>query len=190
MRKPSSLARFSAIFLLLVLVLVHHVSTLVAAPTPESVYTPFLRCLTNHTNSSPQLSNIVFAPSNASFSSVLQSYIRNARFNTTQTPKPLLVVTPLQQSHVQGAVICAKTIGVQLKIKSGAHNFEGVSYVSHEPFIILDMFNLCNVTVDVQNEVTVVQAGATLGEVYYRIWEKSKVHGFPAGVCPSVGVGG
>nr|KYP52025.1 Reticuline oxidase-like protein [Cajanus cajan] len=55
---------------------------------------------------------------------------------------------------------------------------------------MLDMFNLRNITVDVQNEVSVVQVGATLGEVYYRIWEESNVHGFPAGVCPTVGVGG
>ncbi|PNY15967.1 reticuline oxidase-like protein [Trifolium pratense] len=52
------------------------------------------------------------------------------------------------------------------------------------------MFNFKNITVDIQNEVAVVQSGAILGEVYYRIWEKSKVHGFPAGVCATVGVGG
>ena len=34
------------------------------------------------------------------------------------------------------------------------------------------------------------QASATLGEVYYRIWDSSKVHGFPASVCPIVAVGG
>jgi len=52
------------------------------------------------------------------------------------------------------------------------------------------MFNLRAITVDTTNQVAVVQAGATLGELYYRIWEKSKVLGFPAGVCPTVGIGG
>ncbi|KAI4297146.1 hypothetical protein L6164_037049 [Bauhinia variegata] len=156
----------------------------------NSVYVSFLQCVTNHTNSPDQVSNIVFAQSNVSFSSVLRNYIRNARFNISSTPKPLIIVTPLQESHVQATVICAKAIGVQLKIRSGGHDYEGISYVFDEPFIILDMFNLRKIIVDIENEVAVVQVGATLGEVYYSIWEKSKVHGFPAGVCPTVGVGG
>ncbi|XP_061339385.1 berberine bridge enzyme-like 21 [Gastrolobium bilobum] len=186
MGKPTTLTNFSGIFFLLFLFLLH-VSALLASPTPESVYGPFLKCLTNYTKLSDQ---ILFAQTNPSFSSLLQAYIRNARFNTTTTPKPLIIVTPLEHSHVQGAVICTKSIGIQLKIRSGGHDFEGISYVSNQPFIILDMFHLRNISVDIQSEVAVVQAGATLGEVYYRIWEKSKVHGFPSGVCPTVGVGG
>ncbi|XP_014519074.1 berberine bridge enzyme-like 21 [Vigna radiata var. radiata] len=184
MAKPC-LAYFSAAFLLLL------VFTFSSAQTSDSsIYDSFLRCLTQRTNSSTQLSDIVFAQTNPSFPTVLQNYIRNARFNTSQTRKPLLIVTPLRESHVQGAVICAKSVKVQLKIRSGGHDYEGISYISDEPFIILDLFNLRAITVDIKNEVAVVQAGATLGEVYYRIWEKSKVHGFPAGVCPTVGVGG
>ncbi|MCI09782.1 reticuline oxidase-like protein, partial [Trifolium medium] len=40
------------------------------------------------------------------------------------------------------------------------------------------------------NETAWIQTGAQLGEVYYRINKKSEIHGFPAGVCPTVGVGG
>ena len=174
-----------AVFFLLTL------STSLAAPSStSSLYDSFLRCLTQQTKSSTPLSNIVFAQINPSFPTVLQNYIRNARFNTSQTQKPLLIVTPLQESHVQGAVICAKAANVQIKIRSGGHDFEGLSYVSVEPFIVVDMFNLRAITVDTTNQVAVVQAGATLGELYYRIWEKSKVLGFPAGVCPTVGIGG
>ncbi|KAG4990288.1 Berberine bridge enzyme-like 21 [Glycine soja] len=184
MVKPNSLAYLSATFLLLT------VSTLVSAHS--SLHHTFLQCLTHHTkNCSTQLSDIVFANTNPKFPTVLQNYIRNARFNTSSTPKPLLIVTPLTESHVQAAVICAKTVNVQLKIRSGGHDYEGISYISKKhPFIVLDMFNLRKIKVDIKNEVAVVQAGAVMGEVYYRIWKKSKVHGFSAAVCPTVGVGG
>lgn len=52
------------------------------------------------------------------------------------------------------------------------------------------MFNFNSVDVDISGETAWVGAGATLGELYYGIWKKSDVHGFPAGVCPTVGVGG
>ncbi|MED6193623.1 hypothetical protein PIB30_021275 [Stylosanthes scabra] len=189
---PSSF--FVQTFLLLTLSLSAY-SFAFAAPSPSpsssSLYATFLQCLTQQTNSSStQLSTIVFDRTNASFSTVLQNYIRNARLNTSSTPKPLIIVTPLQESHVQATVLCANTIPIQIKIRSGGHDYEGISYISDEPFIILDMFNLRTVTVDIASETAVVQAGATLGELYYNIWKKSKIHGFPAGVCPTVGVGG
>ncbi|KAL2921045.1 Berberine bridge enzyme-like 8 [Bienertia sinuspersici] len=77
-----------------------------------------------------------------------------------------------------------------MKIRSGGHDYEGLSYVSNTPFFILDMFNLRSIQVNLEDETAWVQTGATLGEVFYNIAKKSKVHGFPAGVCPTVGVGG
>jgi len=77
-----------------------------------------------------------------------------------------------------------------MKIRSGGHDYEGLSYVSNVPFFIVDMFNFRSINVSIKDESAWVEVGATLGEVYYRIAEKSKVHGFNAGVCPTVGVGG
>ncbi|KAF2317914.1 hypothetical protein GH714_041236 [Hevea brasiliensis] len=160
------------------------------AARDDSVYESFLQCLESNTNPQDQISDLVYSQNNISYASVLRAYIRNARLNTSTTPKPLIIITPKQISHVQAAVICTKKVGYQLKIRSGGHDFEGISYISDVPFFVLDMFNLRSIEVDVKNETAWVQSGATLGEVYYRIWEKSKVHGFPAGVCPTVGVGG
>ncbi|KAJ7957274.1 Reticuline oxidase-like protein [Quillaja saponaria] len=183
MKKSSPLPSFPTPFLLLVSLLLHGSPSLA-----DSVNDNFVQCLTNQTKD--KVSNIVFSQTNASFTSVLQAYIRNARFNTSTIPKPSIIVTPLHESHVQATVICAKQIGIQIKIRSGGHDYEGISYISDIPFIILDMFNLRNITVDIESQTAWVQAGATLGELYYKIWEKSKVHGFPAGVGPTVGVGG
>ncbi|CAN4082362.1 unnamed protein product [Withania somnifera] len=55
---------------------------------------------------------------------------------------------------------------------------------------MLDMFHLRSISVNVNEQTAWVQAGATLGELYYNIWTKSNLLGFPAGVCPTVGVGG
>ncbi|KAK7368707.1 hypothetical protein VNO80_10735 [Phaseolus coccineus] len=173
-------------FLSLILLLLHLSNS---QPT-TSIYHTFLQCLQSHTNQPDHVSDILYAQNNASYTSVLRAFARNARFTSPSIQNPLLVLTPLSERHVQASVVCAKSIDVQLKIRSGGHDFEGVSYVSQGPFVILDMFNFQNVTVDVQNEIAVIQAGASLGQVYYRIWEKSKVHGFPAGACPTVGVGG
>lgn len=93
-------------------------------------------------------------------------------------------------SDVQATVICAKAHGLEIRIRSGGHDYEGLSYVSSLPFAILDMFNLRSISIDVANETAWVEAEATLGELYYAIANKSNVHGFPAGVCSTLGVGG
>ncbi|KAE8673435.1 Reticuline oxidase-like protein [Hibiscus syriacus] len=155
----------------------------------DPTYQSLLQCL-SQSIPSQNASAILFSNNNPSYASVLQAYIRNARFNTSETPKPTIIITPTEESHVSAAVTCSQKVGFQIKVRSGGHDYEGLSYVFGEPFFILDMFNLRSISIDISDESAWVQSGATLGELYYNIWESSNVHGFPGGVCPTVGVGG
>ncbi|CAO2813155.1 unnamed protein product [Amaranthus hypochondriacus] len=140
------------------------------------------------------ISSIIYTKENPNFPTILNSHIRNLRFITPSTPKPILVLTPNHASHIQASIQWAKKHNILIKIRSGGHDYEGLSYVSRnnqkQPFFLLDMFNLRNIEINIKNETAWVQTGATLGELFYEISKNSNVHGFPAGVCPSVGVGG
>ncbi|KAG5601729.1 hypothetical protein H5410_033099 [Solanum commersonii] len=143
----------------------------------------FIQCL-SHSNQT------YYTPNNSSFSSIIQFSIQNLRFNTTETPKPLVIVTPVSESEVQRVILCAKKTAMHVRVRSAGHDYEGLSYVSEVSFVIVDLINLRTINVDVNDKSAWVEAGSTIGELYYRIAEKSKTLGFPAGVCPTVGVGG
>ncbi|XP_010052550.2 berberine bridge enzyme-like 26 [Eucalyptus grandis] len=173
----------------------HHLAFLLlfAAPlvafdisTPEN----FLQCLSLHSRNASAISKLVYTPINSSYSSVLDITIQNLRFLTPSAPKPLFIVTPLNISHVQATIICSRQYKLQMRTRSGGHDYEGLSYLSEVPFVIVDMANFRSISVDAEDKTAWVQSGATVGELYYRIAEKSNTLGFPAGVCPTVGVGG
>ncbi|KAJ9680383.1 hypothetical protein PVL29_019647 [Vitis rotundifolia] len=149
----------------------------------------FLQCLSDYSPPFDPISEAIYTPQNSSFSDVLQSYIRNLRFMTLKTPKPLVIVAAKRESHVQATVMCAKTHGLEIRIRSGGHDYKGLSYVSSIPFVVFDLFNLWYISIDIANETGWVQAGISLGELYYGIAEKSNVHGFPVGLCPTLGTG-
>ncbi|CAI9089561.1 OLC1v1024152C1 [Oldenlandia corymbosa var. corymbosa] len=177
-------------FLLLGLILCFTSNTLFIASASDPYYDDFANCLTKNGVTSEQVTKILYSPTNPSFTSVLDAYVRNLRFNTSSVKKPSIIVTPFEVQQVQSTVLCTKQTGLQLKIRSGGHDYEGISYVSSTPFIILDMFNLRSIEFDLPSQTAWVQAGATLGELYYGISEQSKGLGFPAGVCSTVAVGG
>ncbi|KAL3739356.1 hypothetical protein ACJRO7_020723 [Eucalyptus globulus] len=158
----------------------------------STIQQTFFRCLSTNSMNSIPLSTY-YTPNNVtSFTSVLNSTANNLRYLLPTAPKPVIIFTPLCEAHVQAAVLCSRRFGLALRVRSGGHDYEAVSYVSQieSPFLVLDLARLRSIQVDIRRGTAWAQAGATTGEVYYRIAQQSRVHGFPMGLCSSLGVGG
>ncbi|CAN1251557.1 Berberine bridge enzyme-like 26 [Linum perenne] len=128
------------------------------------------------------VSQFTHLPTDSTYTAVLQSSIKNSRFNTTAASKPSIIVTPETVSHIQSTILCSKNHNFHLRIRSGGHDSEGLSYTSsrrqNHYFLLLDL------------QTAWVQAAVTTGELYYRLAEKSPTLAFPSGICPTVGLGG
>ncbi|XP_020270306.1 berberine bridge enzyme-like 22 [Asparagus officinalis] len=150
----------------------------------------FIDCFLQHL--SPDL---IYTSNSTSYESVLQSSAQNLRFLVSKTnQKPSIIVTADSTYDVSITIRCACTYGLQLRARSGGHDYEGMSYVSDDkerPFVVVDLAHYRSIDVDAKTRTAWVQAGATLGEVYYNVFIKSNgTLGFPAGQCPTVGAGG
>ncbi|XP_047965049.1 berberine bridge enzyme-like 23 [Salvia hispanica] len=151
----------------------------------------FIQCM----SSNPSLGYIkkfdfIHSRNSLSYRSLLQSAEQNPRWINSTTSEPELIITPYNAGEIRTAITCSKKHGFQLRIKSGGHDYEGLSYTCKTPYVLVDLVNLRSISIHLEDETAWVQTGATLGELYYNIAQKSKVHAFPAGLCPSVGVGG
>ncbi|XWS48424.1 hypothetical protein CRYUN_Cryun13aG0075400 [Craigia yunnanensis] len=158
--------------------------------TSAQIYESLLHCLSLHSQDSSSISKVIYTQNNSSYSSVLEFSMHNLRFSTPTTPKPWVIVTPFHASHIQATIYCSRKHGLQIRIRSGGHDFEGLSYISEVSFAIIDLINFRSVDIDVENKVAWVQSGAILGELYYRIAEKSNTLAFPGSICHTVGIGG
>ncbi|XP_073129310.1 tetrahydroberberine oxidase-like [Henckelia pumila] len=134
------------------------------------------------------ISDVIYTPNNSSYSSLLQSL--NERAASISKLRPVAIITPWVESEIQAAVQCSKKYGFQLRVRSGGHDFEGLSYISEIPFFIVDMRNMRSISIDDEEKTALIQVGATLGELYYTIAAKDRTLAFTIGVCPTVGVGG
>ncbi|URD98929.1 Berberine and berberine like [Musa troglodytarum] len=134
----------------------------------------FLRCFSSHVSPTANLSQLLYLADSPDYSSLLFSSIQNLRFASSETPKPLLIVAPADEFQVQASVICCRSHGLPIRARSGGHDYEGLSYRSEKSssFVLLDLEKLRSVTVDVEHGVAWVEAGATLGELYYKVAEK------------------
>jgi len=156
----------------------------------SSAQEKFLQCFSSRIQPSNPVSEVILTKNSSDYSSVLRSSIRNYRFLNTTIVKPQFIITPFDESHIQAAIVCAREYGMQIRVRSGGHDYEGLSFESYQEFVLVDLAKLSSIILDIENETAWIGAGASIGELYYKIADKSKVHGFPAGSCPTVGVGG
>ncbi|KAL7609739.1 tetrahydroberberine oxidase [Lactuca sativa] len=161
-------------------------ATLLSSPDSGNL----INCLQSHSNNVSAISQLIFTPVNASFLPIWQVAVQNTRFLKPSTPRPSVIVTPVEETLIQTSLYCAKKHGYEIRIRSGGHDWEGLSYTADVPFVMLDFTNMRSIDVDVAKRTAWVQAGATLGELYYKISRETDTLYFPAGVCPTVGVGG
>lgn len=178
--------RFSG--LLLKISLICSLSCIVLAHSDND---KFLQCLEYyHNSSSNPISEVVYTQKNSSYTSTLLFSIQNIRFVSLSMPKPSFIVTPLTESQIQAVVVCSKANGLQLRVRCGGHDYEGLSHSSKLPFIIIDLKNLTSIDIDGENRVAWVGGGVLLGNLSYEIAKASPNLAFPNGLCPTVGVGG
>uniref|UniRef100_A0A7C9DT39 Uncharacterized protein n=2 Tax=Opuntia streptacantha TaxID=393608 RepID=A0A7C9DT39_OPUST len=127
---------FSSMFFLLFLIIPNIVQV------SGSAIDNFLQCLPRYSNPSyPILSSVLYTREKTHLVSSLQFYVGRSRFNTTSShssaSKPLgTIVAALDVNYVQATLICARASGLQLKTVKG---FDGLSYASDVPLVILDV---------------------------------------------------
>ncbi|KAF6992316.1 hypothetical protein CFC21_009322 [Triticum aestivum] len=151
----------------------------------------FLGCL-----SADIPSGLIHTPATPAYSALLLSTARNLRYILPDTSKPLAIIAATEHAHVQTTVRCGRRHGVRVRVRSGGHDYEGLSYASvhlhkyNEPFAVLDLAALRAIHVDPARAEAWVESGATVGELYYAVGAASHSLGFPAGSCPTMGIGG
>ncbi|KAG5235889.1 FAD-binding domain-containing family protein [Salix suchowensis] len=159
---PPSFYIFSTVVVLLL-----SSSLIVSAPIKDR----FVQCLLKNSEFAIPTSSIYTPDNSSSFNAVLQSTAQNLRYLLPSVPKPAFIFTPLNEGHVQASVICCKQLGIHLRVRSGGHDYEGLSYASEieSPFIVVDLARLRAIQVNIGDNSAWVQA---------------------AGLCGSLGIGG
>ena len=184
--------RTTILHLVLTLCCILWVQNTPSLASTASAIDEFLGCL-----SADIPSGLIQTPATpSSYSALLLSTARNLRYVLPDTSKPLGIIAATEHAHAQTTVRCGRRHGVRVRVRSGGHDYEGLSYASvhlhnrNEPFAVLDLAALRAIHVDAARAEAWVESGATVGELYYAVGAASRSLGFPAGSCPTMGVGG
>ncbi|KAL3377420.1 hypothetical protein AABB24_003696, partial [Solanum stoloniferum] len=150
----------------------------------------FLHCISSQFSESNITGVLIYAPKSPAYSSIIEHAQKNPRWLNSSSAHPLLIIVPRKENELKPVILCSKMFDFQIRVLGGGHDYEGLSFRAESRFIMIDMSNLNEIDIDLEEEVAWIQTGATLGQLYYEIAKKSRVHAFPGGICYTTGSGG
>ncbi|MGO4294332.1 FAD-dependent oxidoreductase [Chitinophaga sp. RAB17] len=116
------------------------------------------------------------------------SDLADKRFNKRFTAKPEYIYLPTSTKEVVAAVQEAVDSKRRLVVRSGGHCLEG--FVTDPSVqVLIDMSLMADIRYDEKQSSFLVEAGATVGEMYRRLFLGWGVV-LPAGELPAIGIGG
>lgn len=118
------------------------------------------------------------------YAAALAFSVQNLRFVAACAHHgPAAVVVPASLAELRAAVLCAREAGLVVRLRSGGHSYEGLSYTTDDAggFVVIDLVALDRVRVHAGTCTAWVQSGATLGQVYHAVAASSKTLAFSAG---------
>lgn len=128
----------------------------------------------------PQLTGRIVLPGEPPYNTARQD------FNTFFNRFPLVIVFAQETQDVVNAVRWARYRDVPIRIRSGRHNYEGLSVV--DAGIVIDVSEMTQVEVDRKHGTATVQTGIRNFALYEALGSEGLV--VPSGVCATPGIAG
>lgn len=131
-------------------------------------------------NKEPELTGRIVLPKDPQYN------VARQEFNTFFNKFPLVIVFAQETKDVINAIRWARYRDVPIRMRSGRHNYEGLSVV--DAGIVIDVSEMKRVEVDRRCSTATVQTGLRDFELTEILGEQGLV--VPPGLCPTTGIAG
>lgn len=99
---------------------------------------------------------------------------------------PLVMIYCYNEEDVVNAILWAKGNSLEIRVRSGAHSYEG--YSTGDNVVIIDISKMNEIYIDEDNGFVKIGGGVRNREIYEALGNRG--YAFPGGGCPTVGVAG
>lgn len=107
-------------------------------------------------------------------------------YNTAINQYPAIIVYCYDSCDVINAILWSREQGIELRVRSGGHDYEGYSNGTCK--LVIDTSPMDKIELNLLNDTVKVQAGTRLLPLYEFLYQYG--YTFPGGTCPTVAISG